>query len=264
MAELSLPCKHLQYASDVARALEGRDLAALRSVVLSSNELDQDPFSALPNVEEMRGVTKLLLGFNKLRVFPHSVLALERLAVLHLNNNLLMGLPPELCSLRNLETLVLSDNLLVELPKELGQLKQLVHLDVSKNRLLRLPPSICWLSSLKRLSLTDNALRVLPYDMDRLTALEQLRLAGNNMGRMLGAENRSGKELVQQQLALIVAPWTCQRALYCLLAIHRFRGDECPELARIPRDVLRFVVAPLVARVWPALPKNYSFSIFKK
>jgi Leucine-rich repeat (LRR) protein len=264
MADLSLACKHLRSATDVGRLLEGQDLSQLTGVVLSSNELLEDPFTEA-QAKEMTYVTKLVLGFNKLAVFPRSVLRFDELMHLHLNNNAIEDVPAELCGMTRLATLNLSRNNISALPADIGNLKQLVHLNVSDNKLASVPSSICFLRSLKVLVLSNNRLTALPHDMDRLQALEGIRLA-DNLRSAFWSENRAGTAAVQHLLAQIAAPFARQRALYCVLAIHRFRSDECPDFARIPRDVLRFVFAPLLAAAWPKVPDIYAtgFNSFNK
>ena len=242
MTTLSWACQHLQdgQLKRLVGQLTEEDRHYAKSMVLSSNQL-----TTLPPLHGFRKLESLSLGFNKLMAFPTSVVTRTTLTLLNMSCNALESLPDDIGSLVNLQTLVLRENALESVPKTIGSLPKLLTLDLVKNKLTVMPNELCRLKSLLRLDLEDNRLRMLPYDFDRMTQLNVLRLRGNPLPNYCG-ENVSNNVAVCALIQRFVAPIACFKASYTFLAIWTFRKEACPELGRLPRDLIKLLVRLVV------------------
>jgi internalin A len=93
------------------------------------------------SLRNIRRLTVLDLGSNRISKIPDWIGELSSLLVIRLSNNNLQKLPEQIGALSSLHTLILQDNLLEELPRSLQRLP-LVALRLRGNRKLNLPKSI--------------------------------------------------------------------------------------------------------------------------
>jgi hypothetical protein len=121
----------------------------LKSLLLHRNKLD-DP----DGLEHLTNLETLSLATNKLRKFPHQVLALEKLTYLNLSNNHLGFVPASIKNLKNLEVLWLNSTGLTCLPQEMSELGKLETLGARHNELKALPHEFSELKSLRRVITT--------------------------------------------------------------------------------------------------------------
>ena len=109
--------------------------------------------------EPPTGRKALLIGVdlssNRIRRFALSG-QLRTLTTLHLGNNRLVSIPSEICNQGSLKVLSVWGNRLVSLPIEIGKLSKLEKLDAWGNDLLSLPHSIGLLQALRVLHLEAN------------------------------------------------------------------------------------------------------------
>ncbi len=150
---------------------------------------------------------------------------------------------------------MLNHNQISKLPqKKIGELKFLTHLDLSHNCISEIPNSFCDIVALKVLNLEGNCLKIFPIFFDRLANLKTLRLNGEkNAGKIRQIFiNVSGAVETQNLLKLITQNYGAERAIFCLLCIWKFRKEECL-FAHVSRDVVRFVLAPIIKKTWPVI-----------
>ncbi len=114
------------------------------------------------------------------------------------------------------------------------------------------------LSSLEHLILESNQIRQFPHSIDRLKKLTILRLRQNHPRKNERWDvNISGPSECSALLKEIVAPYALSRAVYEVLAIHRFGGSEdANSFHQIPKDVIRFVLVPWICKIWRNEKKN--------
>ena len=128
----------------------------------------------------LHGVRRLKLAEN-LRAFPLEILSLaDSLESLDLSNNQLSVLPDEIVALKKLKILFVSNNLFTHLPEILGQCDNLEMIGFKANQISTLsagafPPKLRWLI------LTENRLQTLPESIGRCALLQKLALAGNQL-----------------------------------------------------------------------------------
>lgn len=129
------------------------------------------------------------LGFYKInfneRLFLkevfESLLELQSLKTLYLNNNQLKKLPDSIGKLQSLQALYLNNNQLNKISDSIGNLKNLSYLDVSNNKIATIPKSFVNLKRLRYLNLGNNCFQKLSNDIEGLTSLKTLILENNNL-----------------------------------------------------------------------------------
>ena len=118
---------------------------------------------------------------NQLVGLPTSILKLNRLERLYVDDNKLTALPIEIGHLKELRELSVSNNQLVGLPTHIQKLTKLKGLNLNYNRLTTLIPEIGDLKELRTLNVRQNQLSCLPSSILRLKKLEGLNVAGNRL-----------------------------------------------------------------------------------
>lgn len=108
------------------------------------------------------GLRRLDISFNKVDLWPRSILGLREIVSIKAEGCMLHCLPDTITYLDTLELLDLSRNRFKRFPIELKSMKALKTLDLSNNSLTLLPRSIHTMSFLNTLNLHNNALRALP------------------------------------------------------------------------------------------------------
>ncbi|MBA7578673.1 hypothetical protein ES708_20538 [subsurface metagenome] len=134
------------------------------------------------NYEYERGhITKLNLGYLKLKILPDSLIKLisnlRYLTELRIYHNKLTTLPESIGNLKSLQTLYLDHNELTTLPESIGDLISLQKLSLNSNKLMTLPGSIGKLTSLQTLELRYNPLIGKP-DSSTKSILKKLKKNG--------------------------------------------------------------------------------------
>ena len=126
-----------------------------------------------------KGVTKLTMRNNGIKVLPPGVVKLKELKELYLFNTELDSLPYNIGELINLEKLVVSSNKLTSIPASIGNLKKLKVLSLKNNHIAALPSEIGNLTELKEFDLQNNDLTILPSSICNLTKLVFFNLHDN-------------------------------------------------------------------------------------
>ncbi|OQS55090.1 CCR4 [Ecytonucleospora hepatopenaei] len=84
---------------------------------------------------QMENITTLILNNNDIREIPREIYKLRKLEKLDLSHNKIEKIPPEVGKLINLKELLLNDNYIVDVPMEVGTLYKLENFDISNNPL---------------------------------------------------------------------------------------------------------------------------------
>lgn len=138
--------------------------------------------------DETWQVTKLDLSFNQLTRLPSSIVKLQNLQELWVNNNQLFSLPVNLGLLPRLVRFEVSHNNLVELC-EFGPNGFFAIVNASDNKLASIPESIGNLVNLYIINLKSNNLTELPSSFANLKSLQVVDLTGNNFDNMEAIAN---------------------------------------------------------------------------
>lgn len=133
--------------------------------------------------DESWKVTKLDLSFNQLTQLPSSIVKLQNLQELWVNNNQLFSLPTDIGLLPRLVRFEVSHNNLIELC-EFGPNGFFAILNASYNKLVSVPESIGNLINLYILNLKSNNLTELSSSFTNLKSLQVVDLTSNNFDNM--------------------------------------------------------------------------------
>lgn len=125
-----------------------------------------------------QNITNLNISNNKLIIFPASILELNNLRILEINNNLLTELPVNINKLTNITDLYLFDNEISALPLSFYELTTLNYLDISNNNITEIDNNINKLQSLYELDISYNFITSLPVTFSQLH-LSDLTLSNN-------------------------------------------------------------------------------------
>ena len=152
--------------------------AALRYILTIDNPKYQDVASEIYRTMEYENL-ELILKKKHLKFVPNSVLHLQKLQRLKINNNAISFFPTELKHLTNLMELDLSNNLIEEiLPDDLSHFQSLVKLNLENNRLENLPlEQIKKMKKLLELRARGNPLSLLPSRLRRKNNLLETKVA---------------------------------------------------------------------------------------
>lgn len=126
---------------------------------------------------------------------PPSIVHLQQLRSLKLDENQLTDLPAGLLRLPQPEVLDLSGNWLTELSDDIGRFTALRELSIAGNRMREVPRTIGACTNLEVLDLHRNEVNALPGELGRLTRLRHLRADNNQLRTLppeLGAPRRAG------------------------------------------------------------------------
>lgn len=125
-----------------------------------------------------QNIINLNVSNNKLIIFPTSILELNNLKILEINNNLLTELPVNINKLTNITELYLFDNEISTLPLSFYELTTLTYLDISNNNITEIDNNINKLQSLYELDISYNFITSLPVTFSQLQ-LSDLTLSNN-------------------------------------------------------------------------------------
>ncbi len=144
-----------------------------RKIEIDFNDIDEPDFYF---TFSFKGIHIDFLKIKRLKIdeLPSSIVNLEYLEILIINNCDLKKLPSNIGKLKNLKELNISYNLIEEIPHSIGELKNLEYLILRHNFIEEVPHSIGKLKSLKTLSLTNNIITALPDSIGNLRNLRTL------------------------------------------------------------------------------------------
>ncbi|NWI47806.1 PIDD1 protein, partial [Picathartes gymnocephalus] len=132
-----------------------------------------------PDFGNLRCLTHLDLGFNRLSTLPRCILHLPSLRVLLVSHNSLVTLPEDFGCLSKLTFFSARRNQLKDLPQSIGELSMLKDLDLSENALELLPEELGNLHNCTELDLSGNCLSSIPDSLANLKSLRRLHLHSN-------------------------------------------------------------------------------------
>lgn len=105
--------------------------------------------------------------------------ASEKITGLDLSFQGLKSLSPSILLLNTIKDLLLNNNEIESIPREIYKLKNLEKLNLSHNKLRNIPPELGRTVSLKELYLNDNFISSVPMELGTLYNLETLNLSNN-------------------------------------------------------------------------------------
>ncbi len=141
-------------------------------------ELEQIPLS----LYQLKNLTKLSIISTGLAAIDENISNLKQLTELNLGHNKLRKLPDALTRLDKIEILSFTRNFDLELlPENLGDLTSLKRLSAESCQINHIPESAMSLNKLEVLSLKNNEIAVLPENWSKLQQLKQLDLERNKI-----------------------------------------------------------------------------------
>lgn len=134
-----------------------------------------------PYIGRIRGLQKVDLSGNRIRVLSKGFWNLGRLLRMDLSDNRIDSIAPGISALRQLNDLNLSNNKLTTLPPEITSMPRLHTLYLSGNRLTGLPADFNRIEGLAVLGLSDNELTSLPDSLVMGRNFSFLEVRGNRL-----------------------------------------------------------------------------------
>ena len=133
-------------------------------------------------LQNFRKLTHLDISNTQLSTVPNSILSLQNLSFLNLNNNHLENNIAGLSSIKTLEILYLSNNKINQIPTSFTQLNQLKELNLGHNLFTNATVSnLKHLEHVEWLSLENNQLTTIPTEITNLKKLVHLNLGRNQI-----------------------------------------------------------------------------------
>eukprot|EP01006_Ploeotia_vitrea_P030426 TRINITY_DN62856_c0_g2_i1.p1 TRINITY_DN62856_c0_g2~~TRINITY_DN62856_c0_g2_i1.p1 ORF type:complete len:625 (-),score=36.65 TRINITY_DN62856_c0_g2_i1:1177-3051(-) len=150
---------------------------------LSKLSLYGNMLKEIPSIRELRSLTSLNVGENKLVRIPDDWSYLQKLAILSVEHNHIRQFPKSIAKMKNLTTLHVSNNSITDLTP-LTLVPSLTHITAAFNELETLPHEICKLKNLQILDVCDNNLTAFPFDLLECSRLSELYMSGNNIAKL--------------------------------------------------------------------------------
>ncbi|WP_032916663.1 DUF4132 domain-containing protein [Leptospira santarosai] len=163
---LSLSCNFTEIPESIG------NLKRLTDLNLGKNKL-----SALPaGIGKLEQLIHLYLDSNQFSIFPDAVLSLKNLQSLWIRWNQIVSLPDGIGQMNFLKELSLHENQLSDVPSAISKMAQLAELNLGKNKLTKFPEAVTQIKNLRLLDLGKNQITSIPDSIGNLGTLEVLDL----------------------------------------------------------------------------------------
>lgn len=185
-------------------------------------KIEDNLLTEVPPIDTLVELTELSFAYNQIKVFPNSLVKLDKithldftnnpitcipgavsqmtsLKILHLNNTTLPYFPVSICALPDIEELTCSGNKWGVFPEQVLQFSSLKWLTLASNIIPGIHPDIGKISNITHLDLADNNLTTFPKELCTLTQLTTLLLQHNKLTQI---PNEIGKMTALESLKL--------------------------------------------------------------
>jgi internalin A len=130
---------------------------------------------------QLKNLTGLYLGRNKIVKIPSAIIQLKNLTSLNFGNNKIVEIPDAIAKLQNLESLNFAGNQIVKISDAITKLQNLTKLFFERNQIVKIPDAIAKLQNLTTLDLGRNQIVEIPDVIAKLQDLTMLYLGRNQI-----------------------------------------------------------------------------------